>query len=294
MKAREQAIRALANRLVDSFINDGHAEFIGQFTYPLSLETILRLLGIPQNHMEEVKEWGRNMTDLLFGSLESEERQVECAKGFVAFQHYVADLVEQRRQHPQNDELDALINYQVPGAEPLSQLELVNAVTGFLTVGHRTTLDACGNGFKLLLQNPELWQTLCVQPELIPATVEEIIRYEPSVQTLSRITTQEVVIGNVTLPAGAKLLILLGSANRDEQHIPNAHTFDIHRNPNHHIAFGHGIHFCVGAPAARLEMRIALETFTQRLPTLRLAPDQTFSYNPLLIFRGLQKLDVIW
>lgn len=292
-KAREQGLRELANRLVDAFTEDGQADLVSQFAYPFSLESILNVLGIPQDHMAEVKQWGRDLTDLLFAVI-PEERQVACAQGVVAFQNYIADLVEQRRVNPEDGELDALIGHQLPGQEPLSQDELISGVMGFVTVGHRTTLDECGSGFALLLQRPEVWQRICAQPELIPAAVEEILRYESSSQTLSRETTREVEIGGVTLPAGARVVVLLGSANRDETHFPHADTFDIERAPNRHVAFGHGVHFCVGAPLARLELRIALETFAQRLPGLHLAPDQELSHTPLLIFRGLQKLAVEW
>ena len=120
------------------------------------------------------------MTDLLFGGLQSEERILACAKGFVAFQEYIAKLIEERRMHPQNDELHALMDYQITGEPPLSQVELINAVMGFLAVSHRSTLDVFGNGFFLLLQTPSLWQSLCERPELIPSAVEEILRFDTS------------------------------------------------------------------------------------------------------------------
>lgn len=292
-KAREEGVRALANRLVDAFIDDGHADLVSQFAYPFSLETILNVLGIPKDHMANVRQWGRDLTDLLFAVL-PEERQIICAQGVVAFQKYVASLVEQRRANPEDGELDALIGHQLPGEEPLSIPELISAVMGFVTVGHRTTLDECGSVFALLLQTPSLWRTVSEQPELIPAAVEESLRYESSTQTLTRETTQEVEIGGVTLPAGARVVVLLGSANRDEKQFPNADVFDIHRASNRHVAFGHGAHFCVGAPLARLELRVALETFVQRIPTLRIVPNQQLTHTPILIFRGLQKLEVEW
>lgn len=294
MKAREPFVQALTNQLIDAFIDDGHAELVSQFAYPLSLETIINLFGVPRDRMEEVKQWGKDLTDFIFGGLQSEESQIACAKGLVAFQNYCAELIEQRRADPQDSELDALIKYQVDGAPPLSKEELISAIMGFLTAGHRSTVDACGSAFVLLLQTPALWKSICDRPELIPAAVEEVLRCESATQTLSRVTTREVEIGGVKLPKGARLLALLGAANRDEQQFPNADVFDIHRAQNRHIAFGHGIHFCVGAPAARMELRIALETFARRLPGLRLSPNQSLVHNQLLIFRGYQKLEVEW
>ncbi len=294
MKVREPFVQELANRLVDAFIDDGHAELVSQFAYQFSLETILNLFGVPRAHIEEVKEWGKALTDFIFGGLESEESQIACASGLVAFQKYCARLIEERRASPQDTELDALIRHQVDGALPLSEAELISAIMGFLTAGHRSTVDACISGFVLLLQKPSLWQTICARPELIPAAVEEILRYESATQTLSRVTTQEVELGGTRLPKGARLLALIGAANRDEEHFSDAHVFDIERTPNRHIAFGHGIHFCVGAPAARMELRIALEIFARRLPGLRLVQNQQLVHNHLLIFRGYQKLEVEW
>ncbi|HXR64319.1 MAG TPA: cytochrome P450 [Ktedonobacteraceae bacterium] len=294
VKAREQSIRDTANRLVDTFIDDGHAEIVSQFAYPFSLVTVLNLLGIPQDRLPEVKGWVINMVNLLFGNVRTDEEQVASARGFVAFQKYIAELIEQRRANPQNDELDALINYQVPGEQPLSPIELISAAMGFLAAGHRSTLDVCTNAFALLLKNPALWQDLCANPDLIPSAAEEVLRYEGSVQTLFRVTTQGVEIRGTKLPAGTRVVLLLGSANRDEAQFPDPHVFDPQRTPNRHVSFGHGVHFCVGAPLGRLEIRLVLETFTRRLPALRLAPDQQLVHNPTILFRGYDKLLVEW
>ncbi|HEU5380316.1 MAG TPA: cytochrome P450 [Ktedonobacteraceae bacterium] len=295
VKAREQSVRALAQQLVDAFINDGHADLIAQFAYPLTVETILSVLGVPRDRMEEVKQWSRDMADLAFGTMRSDEHQVACARGYVAFQNYMAQLIAQRRVNPQNDELDALIHYQVAGAEPLSDAELINEAAGFLAAGHRSSLDGCSNALAILLQNPSLWKKLCDQPDLIPSFVEEVLRYESPVQTLFRVTAQEVEIRGVKVPEGARVVLLLGSANRDKQHFPDGHVFDAQRTPNHHIAFGHGVHFCIGAPLGRLELRVALETLTQRLPALQLTPGQQLALNPMmLLFRGYQALEVKW
>lgn len=294
VKAREQPIRETANRLIDSFIQDGHAEILSQFVYPFSLETVLNLLGIPHDHMQEVKGWVINMVNLLFGNVRTNEEQVASAQGFVAFQKFMAELIEERKANPQNGELDALIGYQVPGQEPLSSLELLSVAMGFLAAGHRSTLDVCTNAFALLLKDRSRWENLCAHPEEIPSTAEEILRYEGSVQTLFRVTTQEVEIRGTKLPAGSRVVLLIGSANRDEAQFPGAGVFDPHRTPNRHLAFGHGAHFCVGAPLGRLEIRIVLETFTQRLPTLRLVPDQKLVHNPTILFRGYDKMLLEW
>ncbi len=289
----EGFIRALANRLVDAFINDGHAEILGQFAYPLPLEVMFYLFGIPQERMAETKQWCLDLVDLLYGSL-SEERQVECARGVVAFQHYIAEFVREQQKNPKDDLIGAHITHQVPGADPLSLEELIAVVCGFIMAGHRTTVDLLGNTLALLLQPDTRWKTLSEHPEQIRSTIEETLRYDPPVQALFRTTTREVTIDGITLPAGTRVLLLFGSANHDEEQFPNAEQFDMQRHPNRHFGFGHGPHFCAGAPLARMEVRIAIEVLSQRIPGLRLKPGQELARIPVLAFRGYQRLEVEW
>lgn len=289
----EEFIRTLVNRLVDAFIDDGHAELLGQFAYPLPLEVMFYLFNIPQERMAETKQWCLDLVDLLYGSL-TEERQVECAKGVVAFQHYIAGIVNEQLKNPEDDLIGAHITYQAPEAEPLSLAELIAVVCGFIMAGHRTTVDLLGNAFVLLLQPNSCWQTLTEHPELMRSAIEEVLRYDPPVQALFRTTTSEVTLGNVTLPPGARVLLLFGSANHDEEQFPDAERFDMQRHPNRHLGFGHGPHLCAGAPLARMEVRIALEVLTQRIPGMRLKLNQQLVRNPVLAFRGYQGIEVEW
>jgi len=160
--------------------------------------------------------------------------------------------------------------------------------------GQKTTVDMIGNGLVILLESISRWKTLCAHPEFIPSAIEEMLRYDSPVQAVSRTTTCEVTIGDVTLPAGAKVLLVCGSANRDEAQFPDAHIYDVQRNPNRHLAFGHGSHFCVGAPLARLMGLVVFEILTQRLPTMQLVPFQQLTHAPALQFRGYQRLEVEW
>jgi cytochrome P450 len=289
----EDFIRALVNRLIDAFIDDGHAELLEQFAYPLPLEVIFRLFDIPQEHMAETKQWCMDLVDLLYADL-TEERQVECARGVVAFQHYIADFVNEQRKAPKEDLIGAHITHQIPGADPLSLEELIAVVCGFIMAGHRTTVDLIGNGLALLLQPNTRWQELSAHPNLIRSAVEEILRYDAPVHALFRTTTQEVTLNGVSLPQGARLLLLFGSANRDAEQFPNADVFDMGRHPNQHLGFSYGPHFCAGAPLARMEVRIAFEVLTQRIPNLRLKPDQQLVRNPVLAFRGYKRLEAEW
>jgi cytochrome P450 len=293
MAQYEGFIRQLVNRLIDTFIDDGHAELIGQLAYPLPLEVMFYMFGIPQDHMDETKKWCQDLVALLYGSL-PEEQEIACAKSVVAFQHYIAAFVNEQRKNPQDDLIGVHISHQIPDAEPLSLAELVTMVCGFIMAGHRTTVDLLGNGLAQFLQPNSRWKTLGERPELIRPAIEEVLRYDSPVQALFRTTTCEAKVGDVTLPQGTRVLLVFGSANRDDEQFPDAHIFDMQRQPNHHLGFGYGAHFCAGAPLARMEVRLAFEALTQRIPDMRLKPDQQLTRIPVLAFRGYQKLEVEW
>jgi cytochrome P450 len=180
------------------------------------------------------------------------------------------------------------------------EAELVQNIGGILLAGHITTADLIGNGVKLLLDHPEQWQLLCHRPELIPSAIEEIARFDTSVQAFFRAATQEITIGDadsgatLQVPAGTQFLLLYASANRDETVFSNAEQFDITWSASRHLGFGFGVHFCAGAPLARKELEVAFQALTQRLPKLRLASGQTFEHEKTLMFRGYQRLFVEW
>ena len=294
IKTLEPFIRARATALADAFANQYHAEMISQFAYPLPLEVILSIVGIPKEDLKDTKQWTDDWLALVSSPLPP-ERQVACARSLVAFQHYLANIIHERRTHPrENDIVTDMIQYVEPGQEPLNETEIVNSLGGLILAGHETTTNLIGNGLALLLEHPERWQTICARPDQIPQVVEEILRYDAPVQTFLRTTTQEVTVGNVRIPADAMVLVVYGSANRDETKFAYADQFIPQREDNRHLAFGYGKHFCAGALLARTEANIAFEILSQRFPTLRLAAPQKFRHAMTLMFRGYQRLDVEW
>lgn len=293
IRALEPFVREVANRLVDAFIAQQRAEMISQFAYPLALEVVLTLLGIPSEDIEQTRQWSQDWLMLLSIQLD-EDRQIACAQSTVAFQHYLAGLLAERRLKPQDDLMSTLLLYSLPGEEPLTEAELVITLQGLILAGHESTTNMIGTGLLLLLEHPDYWHMMCQYPDCIPQTVEEILRFDAPIQMFARITTREVTIDGVTLPEDASLLLIYGSGNRDENAFPNAHEFHPLRTPNHHLAFGHGVHFCVGAALARLEGRVAFEILTQRLPLLRIVPGQELVHIPTLLFRGYERLEVEW
>lgn len=293
IRALEPFIRQIANRLIDAFVHDGRADIVSQFAYPFALEVVLTLLGVPGQDIEQTRQWSQDWLTLMSVQLEP-ERQVECARSTVAFQRYLATLLEQRRQVPCDDLITTLPQASTPGVEPLTENELVIMLQGLILAGHESTTNMIGTGLRLLLEQPERWQNLCAHPEYIPQTVEEILRFDAPIQMFARVTTREVTLGGVTLPEDASLLLLYGSGNRDESVFPQAGDFQLQRASNHHLAFGHGVHFCVGAALARLEGRAAFEILCQRFPSLCLVPGQTLAHIPTLLFRGYERLEVAW
>ncbi len=293
IKALEPFIRKIASRLIDAFIQDQRADIVSQFAYPFALEVVLTLLGIPSQDIEQTRKWSHDWLMLMSVQLD-EERQAAYARSTVAFQHYLANLIAERRSDPRDDLITTLPLASAPNVEPLTENELVIMLQGLILAGHESTTNMIGTGLLLLLERPERWQKLCKHPECIPGTVEEILRFDAPIQMFARVTTREVNVGGVTLPEDTSLLLLYGSGNRDEAVFANAEEFQLQRTPNHHLAFGHGVHFCVGAALARLEGRIAFELLCQRLPSLRLVPRQKLMHIPTLLFRGYDRLEVEW
>lgn len=248
------------------------------------------MYGVPLEMMANIKKWCLDMTALLSSQL-TPESQLECARSFVAMQHAVAGLIEQRRQAPQNDLISNIQD------SDLSLNEQVIVLCGLILAGHKTTSHLIASAIKLLLEQPQLWQAVGDIPSLIPAAVEEALRYDAPVPAMIRTTTEEVSIAGVTLAPGTQLFLMYGSANRDENQYSNADSFDIERfqqiTPNH-LAFGHGVHHCIGSNLARREGRIALEVLSSRLSNLRLRPNQQLTYIPALMNRSFTNLYVEW
>ena len=293
VRAIEPAIRAIAHKLIDRFIHDGQAEIISQFAYLLSLEVIFTILGIPQQDLPTVKQQCEAEIKLLFLPLPPEE-QVACARQFVALQHYYARLIAERRQHPGEDLISDLVRHSAAGEEPSSDTDLVNQINDLLIAGHETTTHTIGNGLGLLLEESTRWQSLCEHPEHIPSTVEEILRLRSPAMGFMRTTTQEVTVGGITMPPDTNLLLIYASGSRDESRFPQASEFAMLRQPNPHLGFGYGVHSCVGAPLARPEVRIAFEVLTQRIPNMRLLPNQQFEYNFSFVTYGYKQLYIQW
>jgi cytochrome P450 len=292
--AMEGRIRELAHSLVDRFAHDGHADIIACFANPLPQTVIADIVGVPRSETEKFVRLADEWAAVIFEGLPSDV-QLTLAPGAVAFQDYIADMITQRRDNPQDDLMSALVHAQTEGEVPLTDWEIVSIVSTLLVAGHPTTTDLIGNALIVLTHYPAYLQALTNNPGLAPAIIEEVLRIESPSPGLPRVTTQACTLNGVAIPKGAKLFLAYTSANRDETVFPNPEHFDPNRpNLNKHLAFGRGIHYCIGAPLGRLEGRIALEILTQRLANLRMVPNQTLDFSRNITFRGPEKLMMEW
>lgn len=290
----EPFIRATAARMIEAFARDGRADLVGQLAYELPALVIFRMLGIPDADVPSVKAWANSRVLLNFGDRPVEE-QVEHALNLVKYWQYCERLVADRFAHPSDDLPGELVRLYQEGDQSISKHEIVSLCYGQLTAGHETTTNLLGNGLKELLAHRDQWEALCADERLIPGAVEELLRFGPPVFAWRRIARRDTEVAGVALPAGAKLLLLLGSANRDDAAFAEGGRLDIHReNAREHLSFGFGIHYCLGAPLARLEARVVLEELSRRLPGLRLAAEQRFSFSPNTSFRGPDHVWVEW
>ena len=285
----EPRMREIAHQLIDGFERSGRADLVRQFAYPFPMEVIAEILGVPAADMNQFKRWSDDMS-ARFGPLPL-ERQVECAGSEVEFQHYFAAKLEDRRRHPQTDLLTDLLNARIKREAPLDMPEMLSILKQLLIGGNETSTNLIGSMMLLLLNDRAQFEAVLKDRSLASNAVEEALRLDSPVRT----STREVELGGVRVPQGAHLEILYASGNRDEARFHDADRFDLRRaDSSNHMAFGFGIHFCIGAPLARYEGRIALDVLLDRLPNLRLAPDQAFEHHPHFFLRGLKHLDLEW
>jgi len=291
----EPAVRALVNKLVDAFIADGQADLQHQFGIPLPLIVIADLLGLDHADTPKLKHWSDDYSEAMGSNSKplSHERVIECAQSLTDLQLYFSGIIKERTANPGDDTVSDLIKANNALPNPVEHIMLVDILRIFLIGGNETTALAIGTMMYQLLVKPERFANLVKDPALIPKSMEESLRFESPTQWSGRNTTIETVVAGVTIPAGSRVYMNWGAANRDPAKFPTApDEFKPERAEPGQLAFGYGPHFCVGSPLARMEMRITLEVFIARLKNLRLADDEGPQFHPHSILRGLKKLNV--
>jgi cytochrome P450 len=291
-----EALRPHIQQIVDGLLERvegaGSMDLIEEFAYPLPVVVICEMLGVPVEDHERFKGWSLEIARSLDLILQPPDTDLarRSADARHALTDYFRGLIAERRASPRADMLSALIAAEEAG-DRLSEQELMATCILLLVAGHETTVNLIGNGTLALLRHPDELRRLRENPALIASAVQELLRYDGPVQRTARIPSAAVTIGGLTIEAGEMVMPFIGAADRDPAHFPDPDRLDIARRDNRHIAFGLGIHFCLGAPLARLEGQIAINTLVQRLPKLALATDRP-EYRQSLTLRGLKTLPV--
>jgi cytochrome P450 len=288
--AMEPRLTATVEGLLDRMEAKGCVDFLGDFASPLPLEVVCTMLGVPPEEREPLRAWATTILSGLEPMLSAQ--MLDAGNKAVAdFSAYLDRLIEKRRQRPADDTdiLGILVHGEVDG-ERLTHDELVQNCIFLLNAGHETTTNLIGNGVDALFRFPAEMERLRRNPALIETAVEEMLRFESSNQLGNRRVAEDIELGGTRLPAGAYIWIGIGAANRDPAQFPDPDRFDITRTPNRHLAFGTGIHACLGMTLARLEGRIALSRLLARFPKLR--RDGDFTRGGRARFRGFASYPV--
>ncbi|WP_250556269.1 cytochrome P450 [Pseudonocardia lacus] len=283
-------IEEITAGLVGAAVAAGTTDLLAALAAPLPVIVISELLGVPADDHERFVGWSHAMARGLDPDfLLPPQVRDEQARARVEFADYFRELAARRRVEPGDDLLSALVAVTDAG-ETLTEDELLATCTLLLIAGHETTTNLVGNGVLALLRHPEQRDALVADPSLVDGAVEEMLRYDSPVQLTARAALEDATVGDVAAPAGTFVLAMIGAANRDPAAHEAAESFDITRPPTRHLAFGQGIHFCLGSPLARLEGRIALRELITRAPRMRLAGEPVWKENVTL--RGLASLPV--
>jgi len=284
-------IAQIVGELLDAALRRGEMDVMEDFAYPLPVQIICDMLGVPVEDNARFRVWTSEAARSLDPDFALPQEEIERRqRTFDAFHEYFEDLVTKRRAEPQDDLISALIAVEDEGTR-LSHDELISTCILVLIAGHETTVNLIGNGTLQLLRHRDQLELLRARPELIKTAVEEVLRFDPPVQTTGRLALEDMQFGDKVLRKGQQAIILIGAANHDPAQFPEPQRLDITREDNRHIAFGMGIHFCLGAPLARVEGQIALGELSRRLSGLELVTDDP-PYKENLVLRGLASLPV--
>jgi len=302
-----ERIAAITQDLLDQVRPLGYMDFVPNFAYPLPTIVIAEMLGVPPSDRPLFKKWADGLLDFQLSDIEAAQarRNMQSQKQdprdnpemqriqhlFEEMSDYFEAKLEERRRQPRDDMMSELLVAEVDG-ERLSMDDLISFCILLLLAGHITTTNLLSQAVRCFSEHPDAYAQVREHPELIPSAAEEVLRYASPVWRTVRTTKADVTIEGVTIPAKSMIFTWLASANRDERQFPEPERFDITRDPNHHLAFGHGIHFCLGAPLSRLEVSIALPMLIAQLPDLHVVADQPMQLYGGSVLFGFKHLPV--
>jgi cytochrome P450 len=282
-------IAAVTDELLEGIAARGSADLIKELAYPLPVIVIAELMGIPAEDRERFKQW----SDVIVSQTRSNSTTESHSATNTEMTEYFLALIDRRRNRPGQDLISILLGAEIEG-QKLTVPELLGFCALLLVAGNETTTNLIGNAVLCLAEHPGAMNRLLREPTLLPQTIEEVLRFRSPVQSMYRVTVTETTLGDELIPANAPIVAWIGSANRDERQFQRPAEFDVDRGQNRHLAFGHGIHFCLGAPLARLEARIAMASLLSRLPGLSLTKGAQLERMESTIIYGLKALPVSW
>ena len=285
-------IAALANELIDGFEQEGEVELLKAFAAPIPAIIIAEMIGVPRDMAMQLVAWSNTMVQMyMFGVTEAAEHEANAASA--GFMDYLRGLIAERRRQPREDLLTHMLTADPIDGQKLTEDEVVSTAILLLNAGHEATVHTTGNAVKTILESGLDPKTLFATPEQTAATVEECLRFDAPLHMFTRYALQDVELeGGISVRKGEVIGLMLGAANRDPLRFTHADTFDPMRSDGANVSFGAGIHFCIGAPLARIELQESLSALFRRLPGLRLAAPPR--YNNVFHFHGLERLDVAW
>ena len=283
-------IQAIADSLIKQLPNDEQVDLLKEFAYPLPATLICSLLGVPEDDLERIRNWAVGINSIITGTMPLREAAERTQESLLELQQYYRDLITQRRQSPKNDLMSLLVAAEDEG-DKLTEAELLSTAENLLAAGHETTTSLIANGILTLLRHSGQLELLRQQEDLLPKAIEEIIRFESPLQRQTRVVKDDADFSGHSMRKGQIVFLMIGAANRDPTVFSNPDQFDIQRTENPHIAFGAGIHFCIGAPLARLEAELALRTLLQSFPDMTLGDDQ-IKWSKTAALRCPQSLEV--
>ncbi|MFI9784688.1 cytochrome P450 [Kitasatospora sp. NPDC051984] len=280
-------VRRLAGELVDGLLADGGGDLIAKVAEPLPVAVIAEMLGVPEADRHLLRPWSADITGM-FELNPSEDTARRAVTASLEFSAYLRELIRRRREEPGTDLISALAQ-AVEDGQVLSEQEMISTCVLLLNAGHEATVNTTGNGWWALLRNPgELARLRGAVDELLPTAIEELMRYDTPLQMFERWVLEDIEVGGVRIPRGSEVALLFGSANRDPERFTDPDRLDLGRTDNPHITFGAGIHFCLGAPLARLELTESYGALLRKAPGLTLVREP--EWNPGYVIRGLKEL----
>ena len=286
----EPRIRSITASLLDRVTAGQSFDLVESLTFPLPASVVFSFIGVPEADWPKLRAWSGSRASLAWGRPTPEE-QVDHARNMALYRRYLRELVAAKTRARGDDFASALLDIHDEDPDGLTHEEIASILFSLSFAGHETTNNLIGNTVRLLLEDRSRWERLLSEPELISGAVDEVLRFDPSVVVWRRLTTRPTVLGGVEIPAGAKLFLWLFAAGRDASVFPDPHVFDPERhNARRTLAFGRGIHFCVGSALGRLEATVAIEELQRRFPTLEAVAGSEVPYHPNISFRGPQHL----